>query len=349
MIALNLRYVTERKNKRGKVRFYWQRLGFPLTRLPNDPLSAEFINLANDLNRQADAKVVIKKSASPPTVAAGTLTYLINHYRKSPDFTKNLKPRTKRTYGQLLNELDNKFGDLPIKTISRKFIFAYRDSLAATPNKANSMLRMLRIILNYALDREWITTNPAQRPKQLKIRPRKVIWTPDIRQRFIDHATPEMLTPFYLGFYTVQRLEDCLLMTWSQYDGARIILGQEKTEELVYVPVHSTLKSHLDKLPKVSTHILVNPKDKPYSYNSFQKQWKAVRAAAGLEDYQFRDLRRTGMVEMSLAGANTQMVAAVSGHAINTTQNILDTYIPRYEELAKEGMRLWQNASGTKV
>ena len=55
------------------------------------------------------------------------------------------------------------------------------------------------------------------------------------------------------------------------------------------------------------------------------------------------------MVEMSLAGANTQMVAAVSGHAINTTQNILDTYIPRYEKLAREGMRLWQNANGTKV
>lgn len=348
MIALNLRYVTKREGKKGKRRFYWQRRGFPLARLPDDPRSSEFINLVNDLNRQADAKKENEKSERRILIP-GTLSYLIDHYRKSPDFTQNLKPRTQKTYGQLLDELDKNFGDLPIKTISRKFVFEYRDSLKATPYKANSMLRMLRIILNYALDREWITTNPARRPKQLKARPRKVIWTPDIRRRFIQHATPEMLTAFYLGFYTVQRSDDCLLMTWSQYDGSRIILGQEKTGELVFVPVHSTLKSHLDQSSKVSTQILTRPDGKPYRYHSFQKQWKKVISAAGLEGYQFRDLRRSGMVEMSLAGANTQMVAAVSGHSIDSTQKILDTYIPRYMELAKEGIRLWENASGTKV
>ena len=211
------------------------------------------------------------------------------------------------------------------------------------------MLRMLRIILNYALDRDWITTNPALRPKQLKARPRKIIWTPEIQRRFIQHATPETLTAFYLGFYTLQRSDDCLLMTWNQYDGSRIILDQEKTEELVFVPVHAMLKQHLDKLPRVSTQILTDPKGKPFTYHRFQKQWKAVIRAAGLEGFQFRDLRRSGMVEMSLAGANTQMVAAVSGHSIHSTQNILDTYIPRYMEMAKEGMRLWENASGTEV
>ena len=275
MIALKLRYVTERKGKSGKSRFYWQRRGFPLNRLPNDPHSSEFINLVNDLNLKADAKAEIKKSENS-NLTPGTLSFLVNHYRNSPEFTANLQPRTQRTYGQLLDELGGKFGDLFINAMSRQFVSEYRDKLAATPYKANAMLRMLRIILNYALNRGWVTSNPAKHPRQLKVTPRKVIWTPDIRQRFIEHATPEMLTAFYLGFYTVQRANDCLLMAWNQYDGSAIKLIQGKTGEFVYIPVHTTLKNHLDSLSKVSTQILTNPNSKPYSYHSFQKHWKEV-------------------------------------------------------------------------
>lgn len=52
-------------------------------------------------------------------------------------------------------------------------------------------------------------------------------------------------------------------------------------------------------------------------------------ADAGLEGLQFRDIRRTAMVRMAEAGATAIEIAGVSGHAIDHTQRILETYIPR--------------------
>lgn len=67
----------------------------------------------------------------------------------------------------------------------------------------------------------------------------------------------------------------------------------------------------------------------------------AIRARL-LNDLQRRDLRRTGMVMMALAGATTVQIAAVSGHSLDTTAKILETYIPRRSEIALAGMEAWE-------
>ncbi len=68
---------------------------------------------------------------------------------------------------------------------------------------------------------------------------------------------------------------------------------------------------------------------------------KAIRARM-LDGLQRRDLRRTGMVMMALAGATTVQIAAVSGHSIDTTQKIIETYIPRRSDVALAGMEAWE-------
>lgn len=54
------RYVTKRANKAGVTRWYWQRPGFPLARLPDDPTARE--RMAGTFNNSADSF-----GANPPS------------------------------------------------------------------------------------------------------------------------------------------------------------------------------------------------------------------------------------------------------------------------------------------
>lgn len=68
-----------------------------------------------------------------------------------------------------------------------------------------------------------------------------------------------------------------------------------------------------------------------------------------LSDLQRRDLRRTGMVMLALAGATIPQIAALSGHSVDQTAKIIETYIPRRGEVALAGMELWERGGERAV
>lgn len=55
---------------------------------------------------------------------------------------------------------------------------------------------------------------------------------------------------------------------------------------------------------------------------------------------QFRDLRRSGMCWLRELGVPVPLIASISGHSIEETQKILDTYMPRDTRAAAEGMAI---------
>ena len=60
-----------------------------------------------------------------------------------------------------------------------------------------------------------------------------------------------------------------------------------------------------------------------------------MRQAAGIEDRQRRDARRTGMARMAEAGATVSKIAAVTGWGIDFYQRIVDTNLPWRTEVAR--------------
>jgi hypothetical protein len=71
---------------------------------------------------------------------------------------------------------------------------------------------------------------------------------------------------------------------------------------------------------------------------SARKRLQALVAA--LTGCQFRDLRRSGMCWLRELGVPVAMIASISGHSIEETQKILDTYMPRDTRSAAEGMAI---------
>ncbi len=173
------------------------------------------------------------------------------------------------------------------------------------------------------------------RPKQLRVTSRRHVWSPEAEDRFLAVASPEMVLAYALHAYTAQRQSDLLAMTWAQYRGGSIRLRQGKTGAWVEVPVHRELRKVLDAAPRVSTHILTDARGRPWRADAFRHHWRATTLAAGLDGLQNRDLRRTAMVRMAEAGATDIQIAAVSGHTIEETKKILETYIPRNAAMAR--------------
>ncbi|MBK1656877.1 site-specific integrase [Paracraurococcus ruber] len=76
---------------------------------------------------------------------------------------------------------------------------------------------------------------------------------------------------------------------------------------------------------------------------------KAAVRAALISDLQRRDLRRTGVVQLALAGATIPQIAALTGWKIDHAQRIVETYLPRRGEVALGGVERWEAAPAPKV
>lgn len=74
----------------------------------------------------------------------------------------------------------------------------------------------------------------------------------------------------------------------------------------------------------------------------------AVRAQL-ISDMQRRDLRRTGVVQLALAGATVPQIAALTGWSIDHTQRIVETYLPQRGDVALGGVERWEKAGAARV
>jgi integrase len=136
-----------------------------------------------------------------------------------------------------------------------------------------------------------------------------------------------MTTAFVLLQYSAQRPSDVLKMTWPHYSGSAIRVRQQKTGALLDVPAHPVLRDHLHALARSSTSLtIVIYRGRPVKYLQFNERFRRIAERAGV-DAQARDLRRTAMVRMAEAGATVPQIASVSGHSIEATQRILETYL----------------------
>ena len=98
------------------------------------------------------------------------------------------------------------------------------------------------------------------------------------------------------------------------------------------------------KARRSGVHIVSRENGQPIDRRWLTNQFAGLRKSCGLEHLQARDLRRTAIVLMGEAGATEAQIAAVSGHSIERTRQILETYLPRTLKMAQEGIRKWEQS-----
>lgn len=342
MATIKVPYITRRVGRNGKIYWYWQRKGFPLKRLPDDELQRAVE--ADRLNKWADAKKSRGKRADD------CMATLVKHYEASERYTE-LAPGTRKYYDRKIRDVLSVWADLPIHHIDRRAVVDFIESYPSLPERRKARA-VLMVLFNEAMYRGWADRNPAH-DLHLKMPPkRQQIWTHDDIEAFLDALNgmdwdegrrEGVRLYFALLRYTAQRPNDVVGMTWKRYGGDRIEVVQQKTRKPVAVPCHRELREILDACDRRTIKMLAWPDGREMHYHNLRAWEQEVRNAAKLADLQMRDLRRTAMVRMAEAGAEIHQIAAVSGHSIDDTKQILETYLPRTYEMGREAVLRWES------
>jgi len=285
------------------------------------------------LNALADAAEA-QQPAEPPH---GTIGWLAARYRASDDW-RELAAGTAKYYKRYLRDIEALGPQLPFaEAFTRRAVVDFLETYSAR-HQRRQCAAVLKALFRHARYHGLTESDVAGGLRLKTTKPRDRVWSDDEVARWLAAAggeDPHMSTAFQILRYTAQRPTDMLRMTWPQYSGAAIRLRQQKTGALLDVPVHPDLAAHLALVPRHATCLtIVAYRARPVPYLRFNERFRRICEAAGI-DAQARDLRRTAMLRMAEAGATAVQIASVSGHSIEATTRILETYLPRNRALAE--------------
>jgi integrase len=265
--------------------------------------------LPDDLADRAERAIAINRSlkAGPRKPAPESVEAVVREYLKSPEFL-DLSPNSRELYRHYIDTLRRAIGAHPIASVTRRHILAIRDAQAHKPSAANMAVKVARVLLAFAMDRELRTDNPAQRVKALKVGCGHRTWSPSDIDHFLAYAPPDMTMALKLGLYTGQRLGDVLKMTWADYDGTAMRVVQSKTGERLWIPAARELRAALGAWPRQG--LLILGLKRP----TFRDHWRKVILAAGLDGLTYHGLRYTAAAKLAEAGCDVRQIAAITGH-----------------------------------
>jgi integrase len=261
---------------------------------------------------------------------------VIARYRQSDDY-RDLAPGTVKYYKRYLRDIEALGPALSFAGLTRQVVVDFLDTFPAR-HQRRQCAAVLKALFRLTRYHGLVMIDQAAGLRLKTTAPRERIWSDAESVAWLKAAEiedPHMTTGFLILLHTAQRPGDILKMTWPQYSGGAIRLRQQKTNKLLDVPIAAELARHLDAVPRAPRCLtIVSYRGRPVSYSRFRERFAQITAAAGIAGAQARDLRRTAMVNMALAGATVPQIASVSGHSIEATARILETYLPRNRALA---------------
>lgn len=302
---------------------------------------------------------------------------LVTAYLADPAFI-DLAPKSQAEYRSRIRTLTGWAldGELRLDQLDRQMVIDLRNVLVADGRKHRTaaMLRVLRILLGFAQGRGWIAANWASDIDIPEPPARKRILSWQDMERLAARALamgwPRTAGLIRFAFWTVQREGDLLALTripsWRRMNDmsarARSILAaggdghvmgfriqQSKTGAWVDIPLPQALRVEIeaafaqDRAEQRASGLIFadEGEDRACPDWAFQRRFRAVVEAERMEDVQFRDLRRSGMVYAGELGVEIQFITARSGHALlGQKRTILDTYMPGNSRFAAEGMAI---------
>ncbi len=240
------------------------------------------------------------------------------------------KKRSAKSYEFFLRNITSFFAGRYIDTLTYVDVQNFRREREKhlAPSSVNKEHAVLTNLFNKL--KEWKRLNvirpvrlPEDNPGSLvhkaneKAYARKRVLTVEEFGRLMESATIPVRKICLAAIHTTLRLKDLKLLTRDNVNEATNQLEgiQAKTGKPYVVPINGVMRQLIDSAQE--RHI--------FDFMNFRKDFEAARAQAGLRDFQFRDLRRTGARMMLRKGVDIAAVSRYLGHAsINMTENYVN-------------------------
>jgi len=247
----------------------------------------------------------------------GSFDALCVSYFRSPEFL-GLAESTQRQRRNTLENFRAEHGGKPLRGLSRAHISAIIGAKADAPEGANFLLKVLRAVLNFAVDQGLIENNPATNVKKYKSKgDGHHSWSEaEIAAFEATHPVGSRARlALALGLYTGQRKSDVLRMGWQHIEGDSIDVRQQKTGTPLLIPMHPNLVAVLASVSKTNLTFLVTSFGAPFDPNGFGNWFRTQCDAAGLPHCSFHGLRKAAATRLANAGCTVEQIKAITGHA----------------------------------
>jgi hypothetical protein len=243
---------------------------------------------------------------------------LIDSYRQSDRWAR-LKPRTRADYEKVLLYIEEKAGKRDAAHTIRKDVIAAQQANAHRIRFANYIPQVMSVLFEHAIDKGWLTENPAKGVRRLATPKEKkqehIPWPDWAVEKFRAEAGPLPRLIFEIGVGSVQRPDDWTRLMWSHYDGEMLDLSQGKTGKPLLIPCTTELKAALARAPRRGLFILTRADGRPLPYRRMAQIMLEERKRLGLEAYDLHGLRYRGVMELAWAGCDDGEIASYSGHS----------------------------------
>lgn len=331
----DLPYVQTYRDRHGKARYYFRRKGSRRVTLPA-PDAPEFLP-AYQTALKDEGPVAPSRERKP-----GTLGALCQQYTGSADF-KELAPLTRREMTYVINKLLERHGEKPLDRLQRKHILGWKDALAEQPGAANKLMRTVKQLLSFAVDRGLLEENPALGIKMMKVGEWRA-WRDLELEAFEAKWALGTLerTGYALALYTGQRRADLVRLSWASIAGNAFRLKQQKTGAELVIPIHPKLSEALASVhPRREAGILTGEMGRALNPVYFGSIMASAITDAGLsKECVLHGLRKTAARALIDAGCTPHQAAAITGQR---TLRMLEHYTrgADQERLARAGMTKW--------
>jgi integrase len=311
------RGVSEFTDRHGKVRIRGRRAGWKTYWFKHAPPSEEFeLELRN-----WQAGAAKRPEVGAERVRAGSMSALIVRYYRSVEFV-TLAKSTQATYRGIIEQFRVEHGERTVAGLQRKQIKGLVAKRAGTPAAANNLLRMLRILMKFAVDMDMRPDDPTVGIKPVANKTDGFhSWSEDEIGAF-ESAHPigsRARLAFALLLYTGQRRSDVIKMGRQHLRGNRIMVRQQKTGVQLEIPIHPELARIIAATPSDNLTFLVTKahranRSKPFTAAGFGNWFREMCDDAGLPQCSAHGLRKAVARRLAEAGCSEHVIAAITGH-----------------------------------
>lgn len=218
--------------------------------------------------------------------------------------------------------LTDALGQEPIRAIKRKHLLSIRDDVADTQGNGAAMAftRAVGAFFTWCVDREIVDASPAARLAKGLPAGTLPTWTEDQFATALAELNEPLRRVVMLAAHTAQRRGDLCAMKWSDFDGHRITITQQKPRKRVTVSI-PLLPEMIAELARWRIHartefILETARGLPWHPDSVTKMLPVALRKIGLpERLSLHGLRKLAMVRLAMAGCSPHELQAISGHA----------------------------------
>jgi integrase len=328
-------HVSLYRDRHGKVRSRFRKPGLPESQTTAPWGSHEWLIWYNAA-LEGEKRPVGESRTVPGSIGSVIVAYYSSHDWRS------LAATTQATYRGIIERFRVKHGDKPARRLEAAHIRKILDGFADRPAAAGNLLKVLRVLMRFAVDRGYVVTDPT-----IGVRPPRYrsdgfhTWSDAEVEGFEKRwplGTRERLA-LDLLLYTAQRSGDVRKLGRQHVKDGVLTVRQEKTGAVLQLPLDSRLKASLAACKGDNLTFLVTQHGKPYTAKGFGNWFSDAAQKAGLPvGASAHGLRKTAATRLAEAGCSVHELAAWTGHS---TLKELQRYTKAasQKQLAESAMR----------